>query len=64
MGCWRSNSLGMSNLIEALSGEAADSQDRPSEAMSFESLVRQHHAKLFNSIYRYTKNREDAETLT
>lgn len=55
MGCWRSNSLAMSNPMEALSGDAANSLDGPSDAISFESLVRQHHAKLFNFIYRYTK---------
>jgi len=64
MGCWRSNSLPMSNPMGAFSGEAASSLDRSNGAMSFESLVRQYHAKLFNFIYRYTKNRQDAEDLT
>ena len=64
MGCWRSNSLAMSNPMEALSGDAADHLDSPSETVSFESLVRENHAKLFSFIYRYTKNRQDAVDFT
>ena len=63
MGCWRSNSLAMSNPMEALSGEVAGSLNTPNKTVSFESLVQEHHGKLFNFIYRYTKNRQDAEDL-
>lgn len=33
------------------------------EAASFELLIHQHQAKLYNFIYRYTRNRQDAEDL-
>ncbi len=53
----------MPNPLEALENEK---NEPPSEAnqASFALLVEQHHAKLYSFIYRYTKNRQDAEDLT
>tara|TARA_B110000037_G_scaffold159083_1_gene179485 strand:+ start:649 stop:1236 length:588 start_codon:yes stop_codon:yes gene_type:complete len=50
--------------------EPRNHADSPSSAIackeelpSFELLVQQHQAKIYNFIYRYTRNREDAEDL-
>lgn len=39
------------------------SETKSSSAPSFEFLIHEHQAKLYNFIFRYTRNREDAEDL-
>ena len=51
------NSEEAAEEVEALSSTG-------SEVTSFALLVEQHQGKLYNFIYRYTRNRQDAEDLT
>lgn len=49
-----------SSISQASEGHGRQTSD----GVSFAHLVEEHQAKLFNFIYRYTRNREDAEDLT
>lgn len=54
----------MPKSIGALSDESFSRDQSKSGKTSFALLIQQHHAKLYNFIYRYTRNRQDAEDLT
>ncbi len=57
-------SVALPNSMEALRDDSHGMGDSAPEKTSFTLLVQQHHAKLYNFIYRYTRNRQDAEDLT
>ena len=50
--------------MQALRDDSCDSDDSVNEKTSFTLLIQQHQTKLYNFIYRYTRNRQDAEDLT
>lgn len=57
-------SVAMPNTMQALRDDSCDSDDSVNEKTSFTLLIQQHQTKLYNFIYRYTRNRQDAEDLT
>lgn len=57
-------SVAMPNTMEALRDDSCDSDDSVNEKTSFTLLIQQHQTKLYNFIYRYTRNRQDAEDST
>ncbi|MEM9158791.1 MAG: RNA polymerase sigma factor [Verrucomicrobiota bacterium] len=58
--------VGFMEAPESRSAERGDEKVKTfeSDGTSFALLVEQHQAKLYNFIYRYTQNRQDAEDLT
>ncbi len=50
--------------MEALRDDSCGSGESFNEKTSFTLLIQQHQSKLYNFIYRYTRNRQDAEDLT
>ncbi len=54
----------MPSSLEALGEGSSRPEDAMDSKTSFALLVQQHHGKLYNFIYRYTRNRQDAEDLT
>ncbi len=54
----------MSESLEAFGDDASSREEAADSKTPFALLVQQHHAKLYNFIYRYTRNRQDAEDLT
>ncbi len=60
----RSESIVMPDSIEALRGDSFDRDAEEDGKTSFTLLIQQHQAKLYSFIYRYTRNRQDAEDLT
>ena len=59
-----SESVALADSMEALRDDSRGSDESANEKTSFSLLVQQHHEKLYNFIYRYTRNRQDAEDLT